>query len=141
MCWTWGRAQGGSLGGCAGWRRLVLWQAPAHYLLAAAHLRPGLPAYRPPPTATPSSIYRYSKGQRFGRHIDESNELGGGTYTQYTLLIYLSSCGGGETVFYGAGSTGGGREGREPRAAADGRQPARGEAVRGAALMRDWKSC
>lgn len=47
-------------------------------------------------------IYRYNAGQRFGRHIDESNELGGGRFTQYTLLIYLSSCGGGETVFYGS---------------------------------------
>ncbi|KAI7843957.1 hypothetical protein COHA_002495 [Chlorella ohadii] len=46
-------------------------------------------------------IYRYSKGQRFGRHIDDSNELGGGRYTQYTLLIYLSGCEGGETIFYG----------------------------------------
>lgn len=46
-------------------------------------------------------IYRYRQGQRFGRHIDESNDLGGGLYTQYTLLIYLSSCGGGETIFYG----------------------------------------
>ncbi|KAL4457534.1 hypothetical protein ABPG75_012399 [Micractinium tetrahymenae] len=47
-------------------------------------------------------IYRYRPGQRFGRHVDDSNELGGGRFTQYTLLIYLSSCGGGETVFYGS---------------------------------------
>ena len=45
---------------------------------------------------------RYSKGQSFGRHIDESTELGGGRYTAYTLLIYLTSCQGGETVFYGS---------------------------------------
>eukprot|EP00887_Chlorella_sp_A99_P002839 scaffold6.g2839.t1 len=43
----------------------------------------------------------YRKGQRFGRHIDDSNELPGGRFTGYTLLIYLSACGGGETVFYG----------------------------------------
>lgn len=48
----------------------------------------------------PRSIYRYSPGQRFGRHVDDSNDLPGGRFTQYTLLIYLSACGGGETVFY-----------------------------------------
>lgn len=40
-------------------------------------------------------------GQAFGKHIDESNELGAGLYTQYTLLVYLSRCSGGETIFYG----------------------------------------
>ncbi|CAM8900577.1 unnamed protein product [Rhodiola kirilowii] len=67
-------------------------------------------------------LYRYKTGQRFGRHIDESVDLGGGKQTHYTLLIYLSggtrSKGkkesstekdtllepliGGETVFYGS---------------------------------------
>jgi hypothetical protein len=56
-------------------------------------------------------IYRYQPGQKFGRHIDESNELGGKRYTQYTLLIYLSHCGGGQTVFYGERAIQGGREG------------------------------
>ena len=51
-------------------------------------------------------IYRYQSGQKFGRHIDESNELGGKRYTQYTLLIYLSQCGGGQTVFYGESGRG-----------------------------------
>ncbi|KAI3889250.1 hypothetical protein MKW92_038542 [Papaver armeniacum] len=67
-------------------------------------------------------FYRYKTGQRFGRHIDESVELGDGRRTYYTLLIYLSGGGsgqkaktemssqkdssveplvGGETVFYG----------------------------------------
>ncbi|KAM7491680.1 hypothetical protein LguiA_034601 [Lonicera macranthoides] len=67
-------------------------------------------------------IYRYTVGQRFGRHIDESADLGDGKRTHYTLLIYLSGGGlenksktdsnnlqdssieplvGGETVFYG----------------------------------------
>ncbi|ONK73047.1 uncharacterized protein A4U43_C04F26590 [Asparagus officinalis] len=63
-------------------------------------------------------FYRYNVGQWFGRHIDESVDLGEGRRTQYTLLIYLSgissfkgkkkdsqdsslqSLGGGETVFY-----------------------------------------
>ncbi|KAJ8506098.1 hypothetical protein OPV22_006984 [Ensete ventricosum] len=31
-------------------------------------------------------FYRYKVGQRFGRHIDESVDLGGGHITQYTLL-------------------------------------------------------
>ncbi|KAI3985526.1 hypothetical protein MKX01_033840 [Papaver californicum] len=66
-------------------------------------------------------FYRYKTGQRFGRHIDESVELGDGRRTYYTLLIYLSGGSGqktktemssqkdssaeplvgGETVFYG----------------------------------------
>ncbi|XP_020531318.1 uncharacterized protein LOC18447815 isoform X2 [Amborella trichopoda] len=65
-------------------------------------------------------FYRYNIGQRFGRHIDESVELGDGRTTKYTLLIYLNgsprskvssnsssdrnssarSLVGGETVFY-----------------------------------------
>jgi hypothetical protein len=68
-------------------------------------------------------IYRYQPGQKFGKHIDESNELGGKRYTQYTLLIYLSHCGGGQTVFYGERASQGGvlqneagrREGRRAR--------------------------
>ncbi|XP_007038542.2 PREDICTED: uncharacterized protein LOC18605467 isoform X1 [Theobroma cacao] len=67
-------------------------------------------------------FYRYKVGQRFGRHIDESVDLGGGKRTHYTLLIYLSGGSktngksdssnqkdsvseplvGGETVFYGS---------------------------------------
>ncbi|KAK4436336.1 hypothetical protein Salat_0797300 [Sesamum alatum] len=67
-------------------------------------------------------FYRYTAGQRFGRHIDESVDLGDGRRTHYTLLIYLSGAPGktkakskndnssqdsseplvgGETVFYG----------------------------------------
>ncbi|XP_023754785.1 uncharacterized protein LOC111903241 [Lactuca sativa] len=69
-------------------------------------------------------LYRYKSGQRFGRHIDESVDLGEGKRTHYTLLIYLSGdiesklksdvnnsqsqshevsepLVGGETVFYG----------------------------------------
>ncbi|CAL2243607.1 unnamed protein product [Prunus armeniaca] len=70
-------------------------------------------------------FYRYKVGQRFGRHIDESNDLGDGKRTHYTLLIYLSGgfkpkatndktspkdsssepLVGGETVFYGSRNT------------------------------------
>ncbi|XP_060203491.1 uncharacterized protein LOC132631810 isoform X1 [Lycium barbarum] len=65
-------------------------------------------------------FYRYKAGQRFGRHIDESVDIGEGKRTHYTLLIYLSGGSksktkvdkdsqgslsetlvGGETVFYG----------------------------------------
>ncbi|KVI10143.1 uncharacterized protein LOC112512381 [Cynara cardunculus var. scolymus] len=65
-------------------------------------------------------LYRYKVGQHFGRHIDESVDLGDGKHTHYTLLIYLNgdvdskhqsdmnssddsseSLVGGETVFYG----------------------------------------
>ncbi|XP_059629391.1 uncharacterized protein LOC132271902 [Cornus florida] len=66
-------------------------------------------------------LYRYKVSQRFGRHIDESVDLGEGKRTHYTLLIYLSggvkpkskndlsnpqdssseTLVGGETVFYG----------------------------------------
>ena len=44
-------------------------------------------------------FYRYERGQRFGRHIDERVETIDGM-SKYTLLIYLSDVTGGETVFY-----------------------------------------
>ena len=46
-------------------------------------------------------VYRYGIGQQFGKHVDDSNfvRVPAGT-TQYTLLIYLSTPAGGETVFY-----------------------------------------
>ncbi|KAK4899494.1 hypothetical protein LTR27_003227 [Elasticomyces elasticus] len=54
-------------------------------------------------------IYRYSAGQFFDRHFDESNNvsfpsstagLNTPAKTTWTLLLYLTSCKGGETVFY-----------------------------------------
>ena len=50
-------------------------------------------------------IYRYRPGQFFDQHYDDSNDLTFGSppvqaRTTWTLLIYLTSCGGGETVFY-----------------------------------------
>lgn len=52
-------------------------------------------------------IYRYSKGQFFDCHYDESNHLSLSNIpvkTTWTLLLYLTSsstgCQGGETVFY-----------------------------------------
>ncbi|XP_071707821.1 uncharacterized protein [Rutidosis leptorrhynchoides] len=69
-------------------------------------------------------LYRYKVDQRFGRHIDESVDIGEGKHTHYTLLIYLNGDGefkhksdvngsddsceplvGGETVFYGPRSS------------------------------------
>ena len=48
------------------------------------------------------AVHRYTKGQHFGRHIDESAEVAPGQWTAYTLLIYLSGgLTGGETLFYG----------------------------------------
>ncbi|KAF6261049.1 oxidoreductase [Scenedesmus sp. NREL 46B-D3] len=35
-------------------------------------------------------FYRYSRGQKFGRHIDDSVEVAPGQHTGYTLLVYLS---------------------------------------------------
>lgn len=51
-------------------------------------------------------IYRYSPGQFFDQHYDTSNKVlapGNGNLagkTTWTLLIYLTSCEGGETAFY-----------------------------------------
>ncbi|KAK5698908.1 hypothetical protein LTR97_006557 [Elasticomyces elasticus] len=54
-------------------------------------------------------IYRYSAGQFFDRHFDESNNISFPSAsspspilakTTWTLLLYLTSCKGGETVFY-----------------------------------------
>ena len=49
-------------------------------------------------------LYRYERGQRFGRHVDQANRLAGGRgTTEFTVLLYLSDEGleGGETLFYG----------------------------------------
>lgn len=49
-------------------------------------------------------IYRYRPGQFFDQHYDESNKIDGpdsvSGRTTWTLLIYLTSCEGGETAFY-----------------------------------------
>lgn len=50
-------------------------------------------------------VYRYRPGQCFDKHYDESNRLSFGdpavaAKTTWTLLIYLSTCEGGETAFY-----------------------------------------
>ncbi|THC89536.1 hypothetical protein EYZ11_011016 [Aspergillus tanneri] len=53
-------------------------------------------------------IYRYSRGQFFGAHYDDYNTVtfSSPSYssrpgrTTWTLLIYLTNCTGGETVFY-----------------------------------------
>eukprot|EP00947_MAST-08B_sp_MAST-8B-sp1_P002836 g2836.t1 len=53
-------------------------------------------------------FYRYNVGQRFGEHVDESDEdpPGSGIWSEHTLLVYLNGGGdgdelrGGETVFF-----------------------------------------
>ncbi|KIV82428.1 hypothetical protein PV11_04543 [Exophiala sideris] len=50
-------------------------------------------------------VYRYRPGQFFDKHFDESNKLQFGedkipARTTWTLLIYLTTCEGGETAFY-----------------------------------------
>lgn len=46
-------------------------------------------------------LYRYTTGQRFGKHIDESNSVSRRQCTGATVLIYLNDdVKGGETVFY-----------------------------------------
>ena len=69
-------------------------------------LRPIVPAYLDgrPARGCNSNIrlYRYGQGQRFGKHIDQSNFLDGDTgVTEFTVLVYLSGqVRGGETIFY-----------------------------------------
>ena len=52
-------------------------------------------------------LRRYEPGQRFGKHYDETIDMGGGLRTAYTLLVYLSGhttgMQGGETIFYSHG--------------------------------------
>jgi hypothetical protein len=50
-------------------------------------------------------VYRYRPGQFFDQHYDESNKLQFGpsklpAKTTWTLLVYLTTCDGGETAFY-----------------------------------------
>ena len=53
-------------------------------------------------------LYRYTPGQRFGQHVDQSNAMPGGEQTEWTMLVYLSGgpgqeVVGGETAFYDGG--------------------------------------
>ena len=64
-------------------------------------------------------VYRYRPGHCFNQHYDESNRVFFGTEkipakTTWTLLIYLSTCGGGETVFYPEGSGRKGEKAHDP---------------------------
>lgn len=61
-------------------------------------------------------IYRYRPGQFFDKHYDESKRIDFGqtkvkAKTTWTLLIYLTICEGGETVFYPEATT---RKGQQP---------------------------
>ncbi|KAL3778640.1 hypothetical protein ACHAW5_007530 [Stephanodiscus triporus] len=73
--------------------------------------------YRPITCNPNLRLYKYTKGQRFGRHVDESNRIDvprdqvdgpsfstvdarEGMRTEITVLFYLSSCRGGATRFH-----------------------------------------
>jgi len=60
------------------------------------------PSYAPVACNGNIRIYKYERNMSFGRHYDGSNRidrfLGGNT--EITVLIYLSSCGGGATRFH-----------------------------------------
>lgn len=86
----------------------LAWEDPALANALWRILQPTLAAAGTPdaPEAIACSpslrLYRYSPGQRFARHYDDDVDfpsLGG--VTRHTVLVYLSACGGGETVFYG----------------------------------------
>lgn len=54
----------------------------------------------PPIMCNPNlRLYKYTKGMSFGKHIDGSHTVEGLGQTRLTILIYLSSCQGGETSF------------------------------------------
>lgn len=48
-------------------------------------------------------IYRYAPGDVFKLHYDDSDAIDDAHATQYTLLVYLTACGGGETRFFAEG--------------------------------------
>lgn len=74
-----------------------------------------LPRYQPVSCNPNLRLYKYTKGQWFGRHIDDSNKVdfpwnnnsapfsagaAKETQTEVTVLFYLSSCRGGATRFH-----------------------------------------
>lgn len=74
-----------------------LWKALQGVLL------PGLPAAeRTAAVGLNPNIraYRYERGDAFKPHYDDSDVVNGVGVTRYTLLLYLSSCQGGNTVFH-----------------------------------------
>ncbi|KAL3779151.1 hypothetical protein ACHAWO_002846 [Cyclotella atomus] len=70
------------------------------------------PRYQPISCNPNLRLYKYTKGQWFGRHVDDSNKIkmttgapsaisnAKETQTEITVLFYLSSCRGGATRFY-----------------------------------------
>lgn len=68
--------------------------------------------YRPISCNPNLRLYKYTKGQWFGKHVDDSNKINITTnappeifdaietQTEITVLFYLSSCRGGATRFY-----------------------------------------
>ena len=76
-----------------------LWNAGLGHILVDA-LPPLRDGRRPVAFNDNIRLYRYSKGQKFGKHFDETASDSMGRNTVYTTLVYLSAVRGGETVFY-----------------------------------------
>ncbi|GBF92159.1 2-oxoglutarate and Fe(II)-dependent oxygenase [Raphidocelis subcapitata] len=63
-------------------------------------------------------LYRYRAGQKFGKHIDDSVEVGPGRATRYTLLVYLSGQDPSSSASSGSGAGDGARAAAAAPAAA-----------------------
>ena len=84
---------------CA-WNDTAVAQTVFQLLRASTLLGPLLPAGAV--NCNPNiRLYKYTKGMKFGKHIDESVTVPGMGTTRFTMLIYLSSCRGGATRFEG----------------------------------------
>lgn len=89
-----------------------------------------VPKYQPITCNPNLRLYKYSKGQWFGRHVDDSNKIDFQSFgscsgnlpfsasdvvrepqTELTVLFYLSSCRGGATRFHLPHGTNGGSSG------------------------------
>ncbi|KAJ3090258.1 hypothetical protein HK102_004308, partial [Quaeritorhiza haematococci] len=82
----------------------MLWKAGlGRACTDAANPLPEMDGRKPVGLNSNIRLYKYSKGQRFGQHYDDSVRDFLGRETEFTVLIYLSPDGavqGGETVFY-----------------------------------------
>lgn len=93
-----------------------LWKETALHELVGAHEDPSIWAGEVLGLYENIRIYRYRPGQFFDQHYDESKKIEFGhsrvkAKTTWTLLIYLTACEGGDTVFYPEATT---RKGPRP---------------------------
>jgi len=87
------------------WERCGLCEAASPVLASPRPQRRGHSNKPSPPLGLHANIrfYRYSEGDLFGPHVDQSVRVGADARTLYTLLVYLgcdAGLQGGETVFY-----------------------------------------